>query len=81
MKTAKWIALGAAVLSAAMCLLYLIPRDIALPSDTASIGIIGGADGPTAVFVNTSPAPWYIMPAVFVVALCAWLFFRYKSKK
>jgi len=32
-----------------------------------SIGIIGGADGPTAIFVTTPPWVHYLLPAVLLV--------------
>ena len=34
----------------------------------ATIGIIGGADGPTAIFVTSPPWTAYILPAVLLVA-------------
>ena len=46
---------------------------------SASIGIIGGADGPTSILVSTSPAPvWWIIGAV---ALAAAVIFLLKRKK
>ena len=33
-----------------------------LPNEAASIGIIGGADGPTAIFVTSKLAPWLLGP-------------------
>jgi len=38
--------------------------------EAASIGIIGGADGPTAVFVTGSPA-WLIAAAALAVVVVA----------
>ncbi|MBO4229618.1 MAG: sodium ion-translocating decarboxylase subunit beta [Clostridia bacterium] len=32
------------------------------PAEAASIGIIGGADGPTAIYVTTQLAPWLLGP-------------------
>ncbi|MBE6929039.1 MAG: sodium ion-translocating decarboxylase subunit beta [Ruminococcaceae bacterium] len=37
------------------------------PQEAASIGIIGGADGPTAIFVTTKLAP-HLLPAIAVAA-------------
>ncbi len=34
----------------------------------ASIGIIGGADGPTAIFITGNPLPLILTAAVLVIA-------------
>ena len=84
MKIAKWIAFGITVLSGVICLgSCLAPMVIGrLFFDKASaIGIIGGADGPTSIFVIKSSAPIFAVPCVFAASLLAWLFFRQKSKK
>ena len=51
--------------------------------EAASIGIIGGADGPTAVFVTGSPA-WLIaaaaLAAVVVAGAAAALYLHNKNK-
>ena len=50
--------------------------------EAASIGIIGGADGPTAVFVTGNPA-WLIAAVVVVVVVvggAAALYLRHKNK-
>ena len=39
------------------------------PEENASIGIIGGADGPTAIFVTSTVAPAVIAAAVVVVLM------------
>jgi len=40
--------------------------------ERASIGIIGGADGPTAIFVTSSPGfPWWLIFVVIVVIVAA----------
>ena len=45
-----------------------------------SIGIIGGADGPTAVFVSGSlPWGWLAAAALAILALVVWLSNRQKS--
>lgn len=74
----KWrfVCLAAAVLPIGWLLLQvLVPvvaLSIALPSDAASIGVIGGADGPTAIIV-TAPAvrPSYMFEIVLAVLAAA----------
>jgi|GEM_PF-2974284 len=84
MKVAKWIAFGITALSGVICLAgYCLPMVIgglSLGKDGA-IGIIGGADGPTSIFVAKSSVSILTFPIIFVVSLVAWLFFRWKSKK
>lgn len=47
-----------------------------------SIAVIGGADGPTAIYTTSILAPpVYIIPIVFVFALVVWLVLRHKIKK
>ena len=47
-------------------------------NEAVSIGIIGGADGPTAVFV-TGRFPWEsILLVVISIALCVYLFRKKK---
>ena len=48
---------------------------IPMRQETASIGVIGGADGPTAVFVTSSSATGYIV-AVVLLVVGIWGFFR-----
>ena len=84
MKTAKRIAFGITVLSGVICLAsYLAPLVVGWLSNSkaTAIGIIGGADGPTSIFVTKSSAQFFVLPVVFVVSLLSWLFFRLKSKK
>ena len=40
---------------------------VAIRGDSASVGIIGGADGPTAVFVTTSVGGHWLIPVAMVV--------------
>ena len=83
MKTAKWIALGVTILSGLLCLLiYCAPWVVAgiYFREAASIGIIGGADGPTAIFVSGRLAYHFIVPIIFVLSLSVWLFIYFKSK-
>lgn len=57
-------------------LLYLLLRDPVLQAGEAgSVGIIGGADGPTAVFVTTPGWTGYVFP-VLALAVGIWGFFR-----
>lgn len=44
-----------------------------------SVGIIGGADGPTAVFVS-GPSLWWLIPAAAVVVLIIALICRRRHK-
>lgn len=50
------------------CILALLPLFLltACGSEASSIGVIGGADGPTAVFAATSPSFW---PLILGLAL------------
>jgi len=47
---------------------------------SASIGIIGGADGPTAVFVTGNPLPCFLTLAALaiLVILAVWFFQKKK---
>ena len=48
----------------------------------SSIGIIGGADGPTAIFVTASPDLWkYVLGAAVVVIAIVVLIIRKKHRK
>lgn len=49
-----------------------------------SVGIIGGADGPTSIFVSGNFSPWVIGAVIAVVAALAVgcvLFIRKRKKK
>ena len=84
MKVAKWIAFGMTALSGVICLVnYGVPLVIGGVSlgEAGAIGIIGGADGPTSIFVAKISASIFVAPVIFVVSLFAWLFFCWKSKK
>lgn len=52
-------------------------------AESSSIGIIGGADGPTAIFVASSPSDgWLIcIPTIIVVAVTVGYFVRKRKKK
>ena len=86
MKAAKWIAFTITILSGIACLIgFFVPQIISYAFwgravDASAIGIIGGADGPTSVFVTGSAVPSYLVPVIFVLSLLTWLFLRFKSK-
>ncbi len=44
-----------------------------------SVGIIGGADGPTAVFVS-GLSLWWLVPAAVAVILAIVLLYRHRHK-
>ncbi len=47
---------------------------------SASIGIIGGADGPTAIFVTGNPVPGILLlGALVILVILAVRFFRKKK--
>ena len=49
-------------------------------SNAATIGIIGGADGPTAIFVTSAPWTGYILPAIALIA-GIWGYYRLSKPK
>ena len=68
----RFLCLAAAILSG----LWLIIDNIlpwlmlkTLPTEAASIGIIGGADGPTAILVTSQPAGFWndLIPLVILI--------------
>lgn len=52
---------------AAWFLYLFLPDPILTTSEAASIGIIGGADGPTAVFVATPGWTHWLVPALLLI--------------
>ena len=48
---------------------------IPMRQETASIGVIGGADGPTAIFVTSTPATGYLIALVLLI-VGIWGFLR-----
>ena len=61
-------------------LIVLLLSLVGCGNEAASIGIIGGADGPTAIFV-TSGVNWLCIIGVIVVAIfVAVLIYRNKKK-
>ena len=68
------------ILSIFILLIVLVISLVGCGREAASIGIIGGADGPTAIFV-TSGANWLsILGAIVVAILVAVLIYRNKKK-
>ena len=47
--------------------------------EAASIGIIGGADGPTAIFITGDPLPLILAAAALVIAVIA-LIHRFRKR-
>lgn len=86
----RWAALAAAVLSGGMLLWtklvnWLLTTLFTLSTgESESLGIIGGADGPTAIFITTKPGfDWEMMFFLIgmVVALAAWWRLSHLKKK
>ena len=71
----KLVAFGFAL----VCMLGLL----GCSSESASVGIIGGADGPTAILVTSEIIKWMYVRAfiVIIVAVLVALFIYYKKKK
>ena len=61
-------------------LLLLILSLVGCANEAASIGIIGGADGPTAIFV-TSGTNWLSILGVIVVAILVVVLIHRNKKK
>ena len=49
--------------------------------ESASIGIIGGADGPTKVIVATGGEGWWILPAAIVLLAAGLVLFLRRRRK
>lgn len=58
-------------------ILYWIMRAEVMfsPGESAAIGVIGGADGPTAIFVTRAPGADYLLAVLFLI-VGIWGFFR-----
>ena len=84
----RWVFLAGAVLSGGYLLLHSILLSFGMllgtfrwtPGESASIGIIGGADGPTAIFVTANTGfDWALLLAAAVLALCIIAFLRLRN--
>ena len=84
----RWVFLAGAVLSGGYLLLQSVLLSFGMllgtfrwtPGESASIGIIGGADGPTAIFVTTRTGfDWALLLAAAVLALCIIAFLRLRN--
>lgn len=64
------------------CVLFMKIRSQFVPNEAYSIGVIGGADGPTAIFLTTPVWMHYLLPAVILVIgiLGYWYLSRLKQK-
>lgn len=64
-------------------ILYLYLQDpVLLSGYAASIGVIGGADGPTAVFVTTSASAQWALPLILlVIGLLGFLYLKQSRQK
>lgn len=61
---------------------WLLSRFLGAAQGAASVGIIGGADGPTAIFVTYSEPPiWNILVPVLLVIVGIWGYLRLKGGK
>jgi len=62
------------------CRWYMDIRSVFQPEEAYSIGIIGGADGPTAIFLTSPPWMHYILP-VLMLTIGLWGFLRLRKCK
>ena len=84
----RWACLVVAILSA-IALIWKIIMGVFVYSitsgESASIGIIGGADGPTAIFVTTTMAPIaykVIVPVILLlVGIIGFWFLGHRKRK
>lgn len=69
-----WELIGGAVVG------FLLGTGIFTPGKASTIGVIGGADGPTAIFVTHSAPAWYqiVIPAA-MVAVGIWGYLRLRK--
>lgn len=62
------------------CRGYMEIRSALYPQEAYSIGIIGGADGPTAIFLTAPVWMHYAVPVAMLVAgICGFLWLRRKK--
>jgi len=60
--------------------LFLLPLLAGCSSNAASIGIIGGADGPTAILVSGPSAVWIVLPLAILALLAVCIGIAKKRK-
>ena len=60
------------------CVLFMDIRSQFVPNEAYSIGVIGGADGPTAIFVTTPVWMHYLLPAA-ALAVGIWGYLRLRK--
>lgn len=86
----RWVALGAAVVSAGLLMwTKLVNWLLAFifgtnAGENASLGMIGGADGPTAIFLTTGPGmDWdaVLFTAVIMIGIGMWWFLGHLKQK
>ena len=65
----------AAVLLAAIVIAVVM---VLCVTQANTVGVIGGADGPTAIFITTKWEPWLLLPLAAVAAACVYF---YRKKK
>lgn len=64
------------------CLVFSIVYHLIHSSNTAaSIGIIGGADGPTTIYVSTRMAPKTGIAAVLLIVVILFAIFSFHKKR
>ena len=84
----RWAGLVVAIISA-IALIWKMIMGVFIYSitrgESASIGIIGGADGPTAIFVSTAVTPLaykVIVPLIFlIIGIIGFYFLGHKKRK
>lgn len=65
----------AAVLLAAIAIAAVMALCV---TQANTVGVIGGADGPTAIFITTKWELWLLLPLAAVAAVCVYF---YRKKK
>ena len=73
--------LGGGMLGVWLCKLIWLLAILRVPADAGSVGVIGGADGPTAIVVTrTSGSPEWLWPLLGALALAGGIFLLVKGK-
>ena len=83
----RWVCIGLTIVSG-LGLIYqrfrgLLLAKFFLPKEAATIGIIGGADGPTAIFVTSKVSPnlsHSLLLLGFIVGVVGFLILRKQNK-